>query len=86
MTERSYAPTLSWYRRWVDSHINMTVWIGVASFLVASLFAAELARTITITSRTVVIGFGVTALWSSSTLGLLLLFYAHGKRQQNMIA
>ena len=84
MTERSYTPTLSWYRRWIGSQINITVWIAVTSIFAVTLLGAELVRAITITSQIVVIGFGITALWSSSALGLLLLFYAHGKRQQDM--
>lgn len=84
MTERSYASTLSWYCGWVDSHLNVTVWIGVASLLVITLLGAEIARTLTVASQTVVIGFGVAAFWSSSALGLLFLFYAYGERQQNI--
>lgn len=83
MTERVYAPTL-WHRRWVDKHSNVTVWIGVYSLLALTLLGAELARTLTISSQLVVIGVGAAALWSSSALGLLVLLYSYGERQESM--
>jgi hypothetical protein len=84
MTERSYASTLSQYRGWVDSHINVTVWIGVASLLAVTLFGAEIAHILSISSRTVVVGFGAAAFWCSSVVSILLLFYSYGERQKSM--
>lgn len=85
MTERGYAPTLSWYREWMNRHVNVTVWIGIFSLLAAAVLGTEIAPTLTISSQTVVVGFGAAALWSSSALCLLLLLYAHGKRQESNI-
>lgn len=84
MSERSYAPTLSWYRGWVDNHLNVTVWIGVCSFFAVTLFGAELIHILTISPQLVVIGVAAAAFWSSSVFGLLLLFYSYGERQETV--